>query len=310
MYIDGVEVHMMIIEEPGGLKKYLKQEERSVQTSYSLYGQEFELFCQLAELYERLGMLTKIPKAEVPISASSFKLFLVVMSQMYGVASQLLRRRVVDAEALSRRAIEATATAYRLWKHPELSEVFNGAYPNAADDCDPKQWRPSREYREKFKTGELFSEPGEVWIYLRSVYDMFSAGSSHAGPVATASLLERDDAVEIQFIESDNRTVRLAWNYMLDAYWEMLRVFLQVTCDSADPAVVTVFEQELSGWKKKAACVLKQRDEEARRQSRWVFGLFESCKGAWSSLHLATNASRMAMMIGSGRIDKSARCLG
>jgi hypothetical protein len=40
---------MTIIEEPGGLKKYLEQEGRAVQTSYSLYGQEFELFCQLAD---------------------------------------------------------------------------------------------------------------------------------------------------------------------------------------------------------------------------------------------------------------------
>ncbi len=255
---------MTIIEEPGGLKKYLEQEGRAVQTSYSLYGQEFELFCQLAELYGRLGVLTKIPKAEVPISASSSKLLLVVMSQMYGVVSQLLRRRVVDAEALSRRAIEATATAYRLWKHPELSEVFNRAYPNAEDDSDPNQWRPSREYVGKFKTSELFSEPEQVWIYLKSVYDMFSAVSSHAGPLATAFLQERDGAVEIQFIESDNRTALLAWNYMLDAYWEMLRVFLRITRDSVHPAAVPVYEQELSGWKKKTACVLKQREEEAR----------------------------------------------
>ncbi len=104
---------MAMIEEPGGLTKCLEQEGKAVQTSCSLYRQEFELFCQLAELYERLGVLAKMPRAEVSISASSSKLFLVVMSQMYGVVSQLLRRRVLDAEALSRRAIEATSTAYR-----------------------------------------------------------------------------------------------------------------------------------------------------------------------------------------------------
>jgi hypothetical protein len=266
MHFDRAEASMAMIEEPGGLTKYLEQEGKAVQTSCSLYRQEFELFCQLAELYERLGVLAKMPRAEVSISASSSKLFLAVMSQMYGVVSLLLRRRVVDAEALSRRAIEATATAYRLWRKPELSEVFDTAYPNAGDDASPKRWRPSKEYKEKFNTGALFSEPGEVWIYLRAVYDSFSAGSSHAGPLATAFLQERNGVVEIQFIEADNSTVRLAWNYMLDVYWEMLRVFLQILRGSANAATISVLEQELKGWKGKAACVLRQRDNETRHQ--------------------------------------------
>jgi len=250
----------------GGVTKYLEQEGKAVQTSCSLYRQEFELFCQLADLYERIGVATKISKAEVPVLGSSSKLFLVVMSQMYGVVSQLLRRRVMDAEVLSRRAIEATATAFRLWKKPELSKVFDNAYPNAGDDASPKQWRPSREYKEKFNTGTLFSEPGEVWIYLRSIYDSFSAVSSHAGPLATAFIQERNGAVEIQFIEADNSTVRLAWNYMLDAYSEMLRVFLQILRGSANPAAIVALEQELTEWKEKAVCVLKHRDEEVRQQ--------------------------------------------
>jgi hypothetical protein len=105
-----------------------------------------------AALFKTLCLVTKISKAEVPVLGSSSKLFLVVMSQMYGVVSQLLRRRVVDAEALSRRAIEATATAYRLWRKPELSKGFDNAYPNAGDDASAKQWRPSGEYKEKFNS--------------------------------------------------------------------------------------------------------------------------------------------------------------
>lgn len=264
MHFDRAEASMAMIEEPGGLTKYFEQEGKAVQTSCSLYRQEFELFCQLAELYERLGVLARMPRAEVSLSASSSKLFLVVMSQMYGVVSQLLRRRVVDAEALSRRAIEATSTAYRLWKNPELSEVFDKAYPNAGDDTRPDQWRPSKEYTNKFKTGELFGEPGDVWGYLKSVYDMFSAVSSHAGPLATAFLQERNGAVEIQFIEADKSIVRLAWNYMLDAYWEMLRVFLRILRGSANPATIATLERELKEWKEKAVCVLKHRDEEVR----------------------------------------------
>jgi hypothetical protein len=110
----------------------------------------------------------------------------------------------------------------------------------------------------------LFGEPGDVWSYLKSVYDMFSAVSSPAGPLATAFLQERNGAVEVQFIEADNSIVRLAWNYMLDAYWEMLRVFLRILRGSANPATIATLELELKEWKEKAICVLKYRDEEVR----------------------------------------------
>jgi type II secretory pathway pseudopilin PulG len=178
---------------------------------------------------------------------------------------------VVDAEALSRRAIEATATAYRLSKKPELSRVFDNAYPNSGDGASPKQWHPSKEYKKEFNTGTLFSERGEVWIYLRSIYDSFSAASSHAGPLATAFIQERNGVVEIQFIEADNSTVRLAWNYMLDAYWEMLGVFLQILRGSANQTAIVALEQGLAEWKEKAAYVLEQPDNVVRHHNTYAF---------------------------------------
>jgi len=51
---------------------------------------------------------------------------------------------------------------------------------------------------------------------------------------------------------------------MLDAYWEMLRVFLRILRGSANPATIATLERELKEWKEKAVCVLKHRDEEVR----------------------------------------------
>src|SRR6185436_15262778 len=99
---------MTTIEEPRGLKKYLESEERATKTSHTLHGVEFELLCELAEFYERLGGLSKISSQEADRLASPTKLFSVVMCQMYGVGSQMLRRRILDAEGLTRRAIETT----------------------------------------------------------------------------------------------------------------------------------------------------------------------------------------------------------
>ena len=252
---------MAAIEEPHGLKKYLEQEGRAVEVSHQLHEPEFELFCELADFYERLRKLCRVPSKEAARLASPAKLFQVVMCQMYGVASQLLRRRILDAEVLTRRAIEATAIAYRLWKHPELCDIYESAYPNHEKEHDPKQWRPSYNYNETFKLDLLFSEPEGVWAYLRSVHDALSASSTHSGPLATAFHVEKDGTVLLQFIEPDHGMVRLTWNTMLDLYRELLMVFLRVLRDSAEPATIRTFEQDVGGWRNKSAAIARQRNE-------------------------------------------------
>ena len=191
--------------------------------------------------------------------ASPAKLFQVVMCQMYGVASQLLRRRILDADALTRRAIEATAIAYRLWRHPDLCDVYEDAYPNHHKEDDPKQWEPSSKYRKAFKLKKLFSEP--EWGDLRSVYDAMSAGSTHAGPLATAFHIQEDATVLLDFIERDNGVVRTTWNSMLNLYSEMLMMFLRILAGSAEPIAITAFEQDLRKWRVKAATITRQRHE-------------------------------------------------
>ena len=213
---------MAASEESRGLKKYLEKENHAVDISHRLHGPEFELFCELAEFYERLGMLCRMTSQEAARLASPPKLFPVVVCQMYGVGSQLLRRRILDAEALTRRAIETTAIAYRLWKYPALRDIYENAYPNHAKADHPKQWEPHINYNEAFKLDKLFGEPEPVWAYLRFVHDAMSAGSTHAGPLATAFHVQQERTISLSFIEPHNAIVRAAWNHMLYLYSEML----------------------------------------------------------------------------------------
>jgi hypothetical protein len=256
---------MATSEEHHDFKTYLRNEEQAVQVSHALHGPEFELFCELASLYDRLGKMCRMSSEEAARLASPAKLFQVVMCQMFGVGSLLLRRRILDAEALSRRAIESTAIAHRLWKHPDLRDIYETAYPDHMREDHPKQWRPSFKYNDAFKLDKLFSEPEDIWTYLRSVHDAYSASATHAGPLATAFHIQRDGAVVLQFMEGDNRVVRLTWNQMLRLYGELLQVFLRIVKDSGDQAAIPVFRQDLLNWVKKVTMTVRERNKQPPR---------------------------------------------
>jgi len=237
------------------LESYLNAEDRAVKDSLSRFPNHYGLFCELADLYDALAdrCILSIEEMVIPV-----KLFLVVQSQMFGVASLLLRRRITDAEGLTRRAIEAAAAAHHLWKHPNLQATFDEAYPNAANIDAPDQWKRSKEYREQFKTSELFAEHTPPWPHLNSLYAMFSAMSSHAGPGATVPHEIRDGKLELAFIESDNRTVRLTWEYLLNAYQELLEVFLTILSASVKSAKLEPIQSALGRWKQKTATLLRE----------------------------------------------------
>lgn len=114
------------ITPPITLEAYLEEEVRLQAESQHRFRPELDGFSALADPYEKLGAAIHLRRPELALPA---KLFLVVRTQMYSVGSQLLRCRVADAHALTRHAIGATASAYRLWEHPELRQVFVLGYP-------------------------------------------------------------------------------------------------------------------------------------------------------------------------------------
>ncbi|MFY9271066.1 MAG: hypothetical protein WAO55_15090 [Candidatus Manganitrophaceae bacterium] len=247
--------HTEIISETG-LLKYLEVEQQTEQNSRSLYQPEFESFCKLFDLYEYLIASIKIGDLKLQIPSD---LLLVVTSQMCGVASQLLRNRLTDAYALSRRAIEATAVAHRIWKQPELAKVFREAYPNSKQDEHPKQWRPSDSYKNEFSTKKLFDYQGEVWTHLRTMYEVDSVMATHTGLGALVNHEIRGQTRYLSFISTDNRDVLRAWYDLMSTYFATLKVFIRIFRESWTRDGVGIFEKDVIVFRDKISVLISQR---------------------------------------------------
>lgn len=218
---------------------YLNGERLAEEESRRQYQTELDLFRWLADLYDQLAAATKAgSREEIPAH-----LFLVAQRQLYGVVSQLLRRRVPDAEVLTRKAIEAAGAAQLIWSDPSLGPVFADAYRDAGGVApdDPKRFRPSPKYWKAFKTGKLFGHPGEEWKFIRVVYSVFSVVASHAGLGATINHALTEGAIRGNPFSPDSE-VQGAWYPLLKIYWVVWRVFFGILAQSAEP----IISQELS----------------------------------------------------------------
>src|SRR5437899_730224 len=100
---------MSTIHRPTTLTDYYEEEKRLDVDSKKRWNEEHQLFSDLSDLFEQLCLIVSIPKVIVQTCSD---LFLATHCQMMGVVSLLLKRRLNDAQTLTRRAIEATATAH------------------------------------------------------------------------------------------------------------------------------------------------------------------------------------------------------
>ena len=126
---------MSDIEIDAGLAGYLEKDAAVVETSRKEWEPEYTALSRLVDIFRRISQLVVIKDKSLSLPS---QLFLVALNQSYGVASELLRRRTRDAQALTRRAVEAAGVAHQLWKHPELKQVFNEAYPHMNETNHPK----------------------------------------------------------------------------------------------------------------------------------------------------------------------------
>jgi len=237
-----------------GIIEYLEAENRLAEESRIRWHREFDLFCDLTEFYERLLAAIKISDKNAQIPA---ELFLVIMKLMYGVVSQILRGRHSDAWAQTRGAIEAAAISYRLSDHPELIEIYHQAYPNVEKQGDPKQWKISADYCENFKTSYLFGQGGSTWNNLKVFYDMFSAMATHAGPAALSYHETMEDTVFLPFLGSEEQEIKRCWHSLILAYYEILRVFLQIFRASWSGQEADMLGKELLVWRDKVGALME-----------------------------------------------------
>lgn len=237
-----------------GIIEYLEAENRLAEESRICWHQEFDLFCELTEFYERLCSATKISDKKVQIPS---ELYLVIMKIMYGVVSQVLRGRHSDAWTLTRGAIEAAAISNRLSEHPELMEIYQQAYPNVEKQGDPKQWKVSVDYSENFRTSYLFGQGGSTWNNLKVLYEMFSAMATHAGPAALSYHETREDTLYLPFLESGEQETKRYWHSLMLAYYDILNVFLNIFRDSWSGPEADLFGQDLLVWRSKAGVLME-----------------------------------------------------
>jgi hypothetical protein len=256
----------MIPSEPGikkiepasdrGLLQYLAVEQENATKSRVNYQPELESVCRLFDLYNFMAAAIKVDSLPLSLAA---ELFLVVNSQLCGSVSQLLRLRVIDVHGMNRRTIEATAIAYRLWKHQNLVPVYIDGYPHIGDDNHPKQWRPSKKYKEEFSTGRLFSEEGEIWLSLKKLYDVNSAMATHAGMGALTPHEHRDQSIYLPFMTVDEREVLRGWYSLMTVYFQCLKVFIVIFRESWRGCDIGIFEKDVIAWLRNISALREQR---------------------------------------------------
>jgi hypothetical protein len=239
-----------------GLAGYLDKDAAVVETSRIEWEPEYTALSRLVGIFQRLAQLVEIKDKSLSLPA---QLFLVVLNQSYGVASELLRRRTRDAQALMRRAVEAAGVAHRLWKHPELTQVFNEGYPNINDDNHPKQFRPSDRYRQEFSAFQMFSGDSSALQTLGSLYELFSVGASHAGLGALAGQQWKDGVLALSVRETSREEIGRAWHSVNWAYWEILRVFFAVFKSSIPNGMAAAVEADMLHWLEDYKKTMKER---------------------------------------------------
>lgn len=259
-----------MIEEVRDLLFFLEQEQQTLQNSRLQWEQELKLFADLAHLYIKLKTITKLSTKHRHLLAS-VDLFLCAESSMYSAVSHLLRRRLGDAESVTRRAIEETATAYRLFKHPNLLEVYRDAYP-ISKDSSSSDWRPSEQYRQAFASGKLFSEPPEFWSELKIDYAMFSVMAVHAGLGTITKLVTTDTMRTMPLFEPDDKNIYRTWYHFCSIYSSLLKVFVHILRGAGNNDMIRLLEDEIVSWHNRASALLEKR-------APWIA---ESTKARWA----------------------------
>jgi hypothetical protein len=239
-----------------GLAGYLAKDAGVVESSLKEWGPEYKALSCLVDIFKHVAQLVVIKDTNLHIPA---QLFLVVLNKSYGITSELLRRRTRDAQALARHPIEAAGIAYRIWKHPDLIQVYNEAYPKVTEDGNPAQFRPSNSYRTQFSAAKIFPEDTEAFRPLRGLYELFSVGATHAGLGALGPLKWKDGVSSLSERETDKVEIGRAWLSVIAAYWIILRIFFRVLKSTIPDGMSVAVEAEIKEWVQDHRVILKDR---------------------------------------------------
>jgi len=145
------------------------------------------------------------------------------------------------------------------WKNPDLIEVFNEAYPDINDSNNPKQFRPSKKYRQEFKYDQLLSNDSSALQTLGSLIELFSVGASHAGLGALFGQQWKDGELRLSQRETDKVEIGRAWHSVITAYWQILRILFAILKPTIRNGMADAVEADMKAWFEDYRKTVKER---------------------------------------------------
>lgn len=100
--------------------EFTAKEEQNLLISLLKYRPDFEVFTRLDRLFQKPIPLLKIPPTEDTLP----KLYLFTHFHLYFSISQLMRAHLSESFASTRKAIDATLSAYEMILHPETIPLY------------------------------------------------------------------------------------------------------------------------------------------------------------------------------------------
>lgn len=238
-------------------------EDRAPQSSRQEWESEFIAFSKLFDFYERLNSVCRPQgRGMTDYERLSFIFLLSVKQQIVPVVSLMLRARTVDAMTLTRRAIEATAFANRIWKYPNLLEVYVRGYPNVNSGTDHRQWQPSADYLKQFSINKIFSDLGEVGQNLRTMYAIVCMRASHPGIGLLQDLRSHEGGLFLHSHETDPRKLGQIWVVLCGVFFDCWKVFLRVLRSLGNSQNIRILEDEIMQWREISWMSFQYRPDE------------------------------------------------
>ena len=121
------------------------------------------------------------------------------------------------------------------------------------------QFRPSKKYRQEFRSFQLFPGDSSTFQTLGSLYELFSVGASHAGLGALAGQQWKDGVLALSVRETDREEIGRAWWSVIAAYWIILRIFFRVLKSAIQDGMTAAVEADMKKWLEDYKKTLKNR---------------------------------------------------
>lgn len=241
------------LAQPWHLPEFLEAQEQGVPTCKARYKHEIQAFTELGQIFDKLAEASRSPSKSLTEQERLQLVFLfAVKNQMYGIVTSLLRLRTVDAMNGTRYAIEATGIAHLLWRTPKLFQTYINAYSNINSESAANRWKPSKKYKEAFRTGELFDSLRRTNVdagtRLSEAYAIICYRASHAGPGILHNLKKRDGKIYYHAHELDQTALDRSWASLLVNYFDMVRVFFEMLKERMNSQIISAFRQDLDQW--------------------------------------------------------------